>query len=51
MQPEYFQQYCQLKQQGLRKKARKPLLAFIASFQSVEEKIAWTQNYVEKKLS
>lgn len=46
MQPEYFQQYCQLKQQGLRKEARKPLLAFIDSFQSMAEKIAWTQKYL-----
>ncbi|KAI9133876.1 hypothetical protein ON05_011595 [Acaryochloris sp. CCMEE 5410] len=46
MQPDYFQQYCQLKQQGLRKEARKPLLAFIDSFQSMEEKIVWTQEYL-----
>lgn len=46
MQPEYFEQYCDLKQRGLKQEARKLLLAFISSFQDLAEKTAWTKAYL-----
>lgn len=46
MQPEYFEQYCDRKQRGLKQEARKLLLAFIASFQDLAEKTDWTKAYL-----